>query len=126
MSDHAFKLAVCQIRTELDKKLTMDKAERMVCEAAGNGANVVVLPEMYNCPYSKKYFQAFAAAENGESVERMSAWARENGKLIVSGSDFHTPAQLARGGIIAQSPIRNNADLLDTLRSMDFEMIKTY
>ena len=27
MSDHAFKLAVCQIRTELDKKLTMDKAE---------------------------------------------------------------------------------------------------
>ena len=54
MSDHAFKLAVCQIRTELDKKLTMDKAERMVCEAAGNGANVVVLPERYNCPYSKK------------------------------------------------------------------------
>ena len=80
MSDHAFKLAVCQIRTELDKKLTMDKAERMVCEAAGNGANVVVLPEMYNCPYSKKYFQAFADAENGGRVERMSAWAKENGK----------------------------------------------
>ena len=126
MSDHAFKLAVCQIRTELDKKVTMDKAERMVCEAAGNGANVVVLPEMYNCPYSKKYFQAFADAENGGSVERMSAWARENGKLMVSGSDFHTPAHLARGGIITQSPIRNNADLLDALRSMDFEMIKTY
>ena len=86
MSDHAFKLAVCQIRTELDKKLTMDKAERMVCEAAGNGANVVVLPEMYNCPYSKKYFQAFADAENGGSVERMSAWARENGIILVGGS----------------------------------------
>lgn len=86
MSDHAFKLAVCQIRTELDKKVTMDKAERMVREAAENGANVVVLPEMYNCPYSKKYFQAFADAENGESLERMSAWAKENGVILVGGS----------------------------------------
>ena len=61
-----------------------------------------------------------------ESNEKAEAWARENGKLMVSGSDFHTPAHLARGGIITQSPIRNNDDLLDTLRSMDFEMIKTY
>ena len=86
MSDHAFKLAVCQIRTELDKKVTMDKTERMVCEAAGNGANVVVLPEMYNCPYSKEYFQSFADAENGESLEQMSAWAKENGVILVGGS----------------------------------------
>ena len=86
MSDHAFKLAVCQIRTELDKKVTMDKAERMVREAARNGANVVVLPEMYNCPYSKKYFKPFADAENGESLEQMSAWAKENGVILVGGT----------------------------------------
>ena len=50
MSDHAFKLAICQIRTELNKQATMDKAEAMVKQAAVNGATVVVLPEMYNCP----------------------------------------------------------------------------
>lgn len=86
MSDHVFKLAVCQIRTEIDKKLTMDKAERMVCEAAQNGANVVVLPEMYNCPYSKEYFKRFADAENGESIEQMSSWAKENGVILVGGT----------------------------------------
>ena len=45
---------------------------------------------------------------------------------MVSGSDFHVPRQLARGGIITKKPISNNADLLDMLKSMDFEMIKTY
>lgn len=64
-----FKLAVVQIRTETDKEKTFDKAERMINEAADNGAELVVLPEMWNCPYSKKYFHAFADSENGESRE---------------------------------------------------------
>lgn len=80
------KLAVCQIRTETDKALTMKKAESMVSEAAQNGANIVILPEMFNCPYDKKYFRPFADAENGESIEAMSAWARDNGIILVGGS----------------------------------------
>ena len=86
MSDHAFKLAVCQIRTELNKQATMDKAEDMVKQAAVNGANVVVLPEMFNCPYSKEYLSSFADAENGESVETMSSWAKDNGVILIGGS----------------------------------------
>ena len=50
------KLAVCQIRTELDQQETMDKAYRMVSEAAGNGASIVVLPEMWNCPVLPRIF----------------------------------------------------------------------
>ena len=81
-----FKLAVCQIRTETDKAVTMRKAENMVREAAQNGANVVVLPEMFNCPYDKAYFRPFADAENGESIEAMSVWARENEIILIGGS----------------------------------------
>ena len=44
------KLAVCQIRTEIDQDETLEKAERMIHEAAQNGAEIVVLPEMFNCP----------------------------------------------------------------------------
>ncbi len=80
------KLAVIQLRTELAKHLTMDKARRMIAEAAKNGADAVVLPEMWSCPYSKKYFHSFADAENGESREAMSYWARENGVILVGGS----------------------------------------
>lgn len=81
-----FKLAVIQLRTELDKDVTMAKAEGMVKEAAEMGAKVVVLPEMFNCPYSPKYFRKFANAENGESLEEMSRWARENGVILVGGT----------------------------------------
>lgn len=80
------KIAVCQIRTETDKDETMRKAEAMIAEAAQNGADIVVLPEMFNCPYSNKYFRSFAEAENGESIEAMSAWARDNGIILVGGS----------------------------------------
>lgn len=86
MSDNAFKLAVCQLRTELNKAETMAKTERMIREAADNGADVICLPEMFNCPYSKEYFRSFADAENGESVREMSRWARENGIILIGGS----------------------------------------
>lgn len=58
--------------------------------------------------------------------EQAEKWAKENNLLMVSGSDFHTPEHTGRGGIITNQPIHNNADLVSTLKSMDFEMIKAY
>ena len=45
---------------------------------------------------------------------------------MCSGSDFHTKAHTARGGIITKDKINNNCDLLRILKSQNFEMIKTY
>ena len=59
--EQKLKLAVIQLRTELEQTETMEKAGRMVREAAQNGAGIVVLPEMFNCPYSGKYFRQYAA-----------------------------------------------------------------
>lgn len=61
-------------------------------------------------------------AENQKAFE----WAKENNKLMVSGSDFHTVKNLARGGIITDKPVKNNSDLLEILRSQNFEMIEEY
>ncbi len=80
------KLAVCQLRTELDQEQTMDKARRMIARAAENGADIVVLPEMWNCPYSREYFKKYAALGHHKAVEAMSQWAAENGVLLVGGS----------------------------------------
>ena len=80
------KLAVCQLRTELDQGETMAKAELMLRQAAGNGADIVVLPEMFNCPYSKEYFKKYAALGHEQTVEAMSAWAAELGVILVGGS----------------------------------------
>ena len=83
MSENKFRLAMCQIRTETDRKATMEKAERMVREAAEKGADIVQLPEMFNCPYAKEYFKTFAALGHEDTVKEMSRWAAENRIILV-------------------------------------------
>ena len=61
-----------------------------------------------------------------ERNEQALKWAQENGKLMCSGSDFHTLEHLARGGIITDRKITSNADLLEVLKSQEFERIETY
>ena len=84
--ERKLKLAVCQLRTELEQDETMEKAARMVREAAQNSAQIVVLPEMFNCPYSGKYFRKYASLGHEGTVSEMSGWARDNGVLLVGGS----------------------------------------
>ena len=80
------KIAVCQLRTELDCAETMKKAESFVRRAAEGGADFAVLPEMFSCPYSSRYFRRFAAEGHEKTVAAMSAWAKENGIYLVGGS----------------------------------------
>ncbi len=86
MNKGAFKTAVCQIRTELDQDLTMEKAGKMVRSAAENGAEVVCLPEMFNCPYSRAYFRKYASAGHEAHVSAMSSWAKDNHVILIGGS----------------------------------------
>lgn len=86
MRNETCKAALCQLRTETNRDLTMEKTARMVREAAQNGADIVVLPEMFNCPYSREYFKTFAALGHEETVQILSTLARENQVLLVGGS----------------------------------------
>lgn len=67
---------------------------------------------------------------NGKSTREQNnkafEWAKKNNKLMISGSDFHTPKNLAKGGIITDRKIENNAQLIDVLKAMDFRMIEEY
>ena len=80
------KIAICQLRTETDRDETMRKAKAMIYEAAANGADFAVLPEMFNCPYSREYFKKFAGLGHEETVKQLSAWAKDCGIYIVGGS----------------------------------------
>ncbi len=86
MSKSPFTLAVCQLRTELDYEKTMSKAAAMVREAAASGASIVVLPEMFDCPYDREHFHTFTAMGHEDAVHRMSEWARKNRIVLVGGS----------------------------------------
>lgn len=80
------KIAVCQIKTELEQNKTLEKAGEMVHEAAENGAQIVALPEMFNCPYSRPYFRTMARLGHERTVKAMSQWAKDNSVVLIGGS----------------------------------------
>ena len=86
-----FRLALCQITGSADKDQNIAKAEKFIRQAASEGAQVVSLPEMWNCPYSNDYFRKFAEPEDGRCVQFMSRLAKELGIYLIGG----TVAELA-------------------------------
>ena len=64
----------------------MKRAEEMVREAAAGGASVVVLPEVFQCPFGHEYFEPYAEVRGGASMERMAQWVRSLGIILAAGS----------------------------------------
>lgn len=50
-----FKIGLCQLKTISDKKKNLVRAAQLVKEAASKGADIIMLPEIFNTPYTKKY-----------------------------------------------------------------------
>ncbi len=86
MQDKKIKIALIQMPVSGDKHANVELACHKVSEAAIAGADLVVLPEMFNCPYSNRYFRSFAEPEGGETWGAISKCARENGVFLVAGS----------------------------------------
>ncbi len=87
-----FKIALCQMPDSQkkdmveNKKETWEKASSMVREAAAAGAKIVSLPEMWDCPYTGNNFREYAEPADGQTVQKMSALAKELGIYLVGGS----------------------------------------
>ena len=80
------KTAVVQMRVGDDKLENVRRACAFVTQAAQGGADVVVLPEMFNCPYQTKNFPVYAEPAGGECWNMLSAAARENAVYLIAGS----------------------------------------
>lgn len=76
-----------QLSSGSDKAANLERAEALVARAASTGADVVVLPERWNCVGSADDYRAAAEPlDGGASVEAMAAWARTLGVSLVGGS----------------------------------------
>lgn len=80
------KLGLIQMSVVNNKAENLKRAEKYIKSAAMNGARIVVLPEMFNCPYDNSYFRAYAEGLDGDTVRQMSNWARESRVILVGGS----------------------------------------
>ena len=81
-----FKIGLCQMKGSFDKDESLNTAERFIREAAANGAQVISLPEMWNCPYSNDYFREYAEGADGRTVEFLSQLARSLNIYLIGGS----------------------------------------
>lgn len=80
------KIGIIQSPVTNDKKTNLTNAEGFIRQAAEGGADIVVLPEMFNCPYYNAAFVANAEPADGPSTARLSAAAAQNGVYLVGGS----------------------------------------
>jgi len=81
------KIALCQMKGNIKKEDNIKKAEEMIKEAAKKGAQVIALPEMFNCPYNNSYFREYSEKYPvGETLQMLSREARENKVYIIGGS----------------------------------------
>ena len=105
------KVALCQLSVGDDKSKNIDAMVAAVRAAARDGAALVVLPEMWNCPYANASFPTYAevidpttrwgpavctdetgpandasSVVDSPSVAALAAVARETGVVLVGGS----------------------------------------
>lgn len=83
------KSALCQVLVTDDKQANILHARSMITEAAENGAELVVLPECWNCPYSNDSFPKYAedlSTGFAPSFDFMADMAKKLGIVLVGGS----------------------------------------
>ena len=70
-----------------DKKANLEKASSMIADGIGNNADFIILPEMFNCPYSNDKFIEYAEEEKDSyTLNKISKLAEANNVYILAGS----------------------------------------
>jgi N-carbamoylputrescine amidase len=82
------KVASIQMSMSEDKKANVNKALRLVREAAFNGANIILLPELFEGLYfckdmDEKYFSWAKPLKNNELIKQFSDLAKELGVVVL-------------------------------------------
>ena len=80
------RVALIQMPVTADREGNIAAACRSIREAAAQGADFAVLPEMFCCPYQNDCFRPYGEAEGGPAQTALSALAAELGIYIVGGT----------------------------------------
>jgi omega-amidase len=81
------KIGLCQLMVSSDKQRNIAGAASLISQVVQAGAELVVLPEMFNCPYQLEFFGRFAETwGEGETLRFLAQSARENHCYLVGGS----------------------------------------
>ena len=83
---HTLTVAQVQMRVTRDRAENIAAACRLIRRAAEQGAEFVMLPEMFCCPYENGAFRPYGEEQDGPAQRALSALAAELGIWLVGGS----------------------------------------
>lgn len=124
--EEGLKAALIQMSTEYEKDKNIQKAENLVREAAGNGAQLVCLQELFNTIYfpfelNPKHLD-LAEPIPGPTVERMQEVAREE-QIVLVAPVYEKDME---GQLYNSAPvIGTNGELLGVYRKSHIPLVST-
>lgn len=80
------RAAAVQLNSTADVEANVEAAARLVAEAAGDGAELVVLPEKWSLIATGETLLDRAQPIDGPAVEAARSWAREHSITLLAGS----------------------------------------
>ena len=87
MTHERFSIGLTQLPVAADREATLSSHERAIREAAGRGADIVCLQELFDAPYFCKATDPerfnFAEPIPGPTVERMQRLGKELGVVLI-------------------------------------------
>lgn len=86
MADKTIKIACVQFGVKQDKYDNIEHLAEIIGSGKVDEADIISLPEMWNCPYQTELFPEYAEPIYGDSWLAMSTLAKKNNKYIVGGT----------------------------------------
>lgn len=80
------RVALIQMPVTADREGNLRTAREKLLQAAKQGADVAVLPEMFCCPYENRCFRPYGEEAGGPAQAMLSQTAAETGLYVVGGS----------------------------------------
>jgi deaminated glutathione amidase len=108
------RAAAVQLNSTADKPRNLEVAERLVRDAADDGAELIGLPEKWNVLGAKDVLLDGAEPIDGETITACRDWARELGVHLLAGS------------IAERVPEREKLSNTSVLIDPDGEIVATY
>ena len=84
---NSIKIALCQMNVVDNKEKNIEKAIQMIKKSKKQGADLAVLPEMFNCPYENEKFIEYAEIlDDSQTLMEISNIAKEENIHVLAGS----------------------------------------
>ena len=80
------RVALIQMMVTTDRETNLRTASEKLRQAAKEGADIAVLPEMFCCPYENRCFRPYGEEAGGPAQAMLSRTAAETGMYVVGGS----------------------------------------